>query len=96
MSGGGNQKMRGRMGRSVAVNTDDSVVEEVSELERTVTRLEEELHQVREHEKSSEEIVARCGPTIQTMKMNINKLTIEILVSTEYRFQTLLGSLELD
>lgn len=74
--------MRGRIGRTVAVNTDDSSVEEVSELERTVNRLEEELHEVREHERSSEEVLARCAPALQAMKMNINKLTIEILVCT--------------
>lgn len=81
MSGGGKQVMRGRMGRSVAVSTDTGSVEEVSKLEKTVTRLEEQLNSIRENERTSEEVVSRCAPMIRTMKMNINKLTIEIEVN---------------
>jgi len=73
--------MRGRMGSRVTVQTDTSFAEEVSELERTVIHLEEELAQIREQEKSTEEVIARCAPMIVNMKMTVNKLTIEVAVS---------------
>lgn len=78
MSGGGRQVMRGKMGSSISVNTDASAADEVSNLEQTVCRLEEQLTEIREQEKSSEEIITRCAPQIMTTRMNINKLTIEI------------------
>lgn len=80
MSGGGRQVMRGKMGSSISVNTDASAADEVSNLEQTVCRLEEQLTEIREQEKSSEEIITRCAPQIMTTRMNINKLTIEITV----------------
>ncbi|XKL63421.1 hypothetical protein PGB90_005785 [Kerria lacca] len=78
MSGGGKQIMKGKMGTSISVSTDVGSANEVSHLEQTVVHLEEQLQEIREHEKSSEEILSKCGPTIKTIKMNINKLTIEV------------------
>lgn len=88
MSGGGKQIMKGKMGTSISVSTDVGSANEVSHLEQTVVHLEEQLKEIREHEKSSEEILSKCGPTIKTIKMNINKLTIEVEVDVLIRLRT--------
>lgn len=63
-------------------NTDNSLVEEVSELERKIKQMEEKKHEVKKHEKLVEEILAHQEPFVRALKMDINKLTIEILVCT--------------
>lgn len=75
--------MRGKMGSSVTVSTDAGSAEEVNQLERSVSRLEEQLEAIREAEHRSEEVISRNGPEIKVMKMNVNKLTIEIEVSRD-------------
>lgn len=80
MSGGGKQVLRGKMGNSISVSTDTGSAEEVNNLERRVDALESQLQQFREEERECEEVISRLGPEIRTMKMNIDKFTIEIQV----------------
>lgn len=82
MSGGGRQKIRGKMGSSVAVSTDSNSAEEIGQLEHRVTTMETQLQQFREQERECEEIISRFEPEIRAMKTNINKLTVAIQVRT--------------
>ena len=82
MSGGGRQKIRGKMGSSVAVSTDTSSTEEIGQLENRVGMLETQLQQFREQERECEDIISRLEPEIRMMKSNINKLTVAIQVKT--------------
>ncbi|XP_065224960.1 structural maintenance of chromosomes protein 4 isoform X2 [Planococcus citri] len=78
MSGGGRQKIRGKMGSSVAVSTDANSAEEIGQLESRVTTLETQLQQFREQEHECEDMISKLEPEIRTIKTSINKLTVAI------------------
>lgn len=79
MSGGGRQKLRGRMGRSIANVTDVSLTPgEMQRKERQITELEEKLVNLRERFNVVENTITTCKRNIEAWSLEKNKYTVEL------------------
>ena len=80
MSGGGKTVLRGRMGQSVAVISNDATPKKLNNMECRLKEIESQSRQLRVRQVSLEDKVALLTQKLQTMRMDLNKFKMEIQV----------------
>ena len=82
MSGGGKSVMRGRMGKSVQTVTNIDP-KDVTRAENLVEELTQRASRLRRHKAETENLLQTVSKDLDTMKINLQKYTMEITASQE-------------